>query len=145
MQVIVNENQNAAELQVVINCKERDFKVQKIESYCHQLSVSLNVVSKGTSCRISAEDILYVENVDRRTFLYTREDVYEMKEPLYKIAEQLQHTGIVRISKNCLLNVDSLERISPFNNHRFEATLVNGEKLLISRNYIEDIRKKLEM
>ena len=145
MQVVVNENQNVEKVQVIINCKERDSRVRKIEDYLHQMTVSLQVVSKEGSCRISAEDILYVENVDRRTFLYTKEEMYEMKEPLYKFEEQLQHTGIVRISKNCLLNLDSLERVTPFHNHRFEATLVNGEKLLISRNYIEEIRKKLEM
>ena len=32
--------------------------------------------------KIRADEILYIESVDRRTFLYTPEKVYEAKEPL---------------------------------------------------------------
>lgn len=144
MQVVIYEEENRMETQVVIYCREINGKVRKIENFINRLSVVMNVVSEGELCRISADDILYIESVDRRTFFYTLEKIYETKEPLYQLENHLHGTGITRISKNCLLNVDSLKSISPFTNHRFEATLVNGEKVLVSRNYIGDLKKKLE-
>lgn len=144
MQVEVHEKQNLAEAQVVIYCWEIDEKVRKVENFIKQLSIVINVISDGKVCRISADDILYIECVDRHTFFYTAEKIYESKEPLYQLENYLHGTGITRISKNCLLNVDRLKSIAPFTNHRFEATLVNGEKVLVSRNYIGDLKKKIE-
>lgn len=104
----------------------------------------MHVSSNDGMYRIRADNILYIETVERRTFLYTPDKVYETREPLYQLENQLSDTGITRISKNCLLNVDSLTHICPFTNHRFEATLINGEKVLVSRTYISDLKKKLE-
>lgn len=144
MEVVIQEDTNRTATQVVINCKEIDNKVRRIESFVKRLSFMIHVVSEGETCQISADDILYIESIDRRTFFYTLEKVYETRTPLYQLENQLKSTGIVRISKNCLLNVDSLKSICPFTNHRFEATLVNGEKVMISRNYIDDLKRKLE-
>lgn len=144
MQVVVHEEESLTETQVIIYCREIDEKVRKVENFIKRLSVVINVVSDGGICRISADEILYIESVDRRTFFYTPEKVYETKEPLYQLENHLHGTGITRISKNCLLNVDSLQSIAPFTSHRFEATLVNGEKVLVSRNYIGNLKMKLE-
>lgn len=144
MQVVVHEEKKLEKARVEIFCREIDEKVQKIERFIRQLSVMITAASDGRSCRISADDILYIESVDRRTFFYTTEEVYESKEPLYQLENTLLRTGITRISKNCLLNIDKLKSIAPFTNHRFEAVLVNGEKILISRNYIDNLKKKLE-
>ena len=129
---------------VLAYCKEIDGKVRSIESFVKRLAFMIQVSSEGKTCQISADNILYIESVDRRTFFYTKDKVYETKEPLYQLETQLEHTGSIRISKNCLLNVDSLQSIRPFTNHRFEATLVNGEKVLVSRNYIGDLKQRLE-
>lgn len=144
MQVIIQEEENRTETQIFIYCRETDEKVRKIERFIKRLSYTMHVTSSDGISKIRADEILYIESVDRRTFLYTPEKVYEAKEPLYQLENQLHGTGITRVSKNCLLNVDSLKHISPFTNHRFEATLVNGEKILVSRTYIKDLKKKLE-
>ena len=143
MQVTINEKQEREE--VIINCREKDNRVRKIEDYVNQIAVEINVAMDGEMHRISADHILYIESVDRKTFLCTEENIYFNQESLCSLEERLRKTSIVRISKNCLLNVDSLKSIRPFANHRFEATLKNGEKLLISRMYIKDLKKKLSM
>lgn len=38
-----------------------------------------------------------------------------------------------------------LKSVSPLWNHRMEATLTSGEKLVITRNYIGSLKEKLEM
>ena len=143
MKVSINENQETEE--VIINCMKKDSRIQKIEDYVNQITVEMNATINGEIFKVSAGNTLYIESVDRKTFLYTKENVYLSQDSLSLLEERLQRTGIVRISKNCLLNVDSLKSIRPFANHRFEATLKNGEKLLISRMYIRDLKKKLEM
>ena len=143
MKVSINEDQETEE--VIINCMKKDSRIHKIEDYVNQITVEMNATINGEIFKVSAGNTLYIESVDRKTFLYTKENVYLSQDSLSLLEERLQRTGIVRISKNCLLNVDSLKSIRPFANHRFEATLKNGEKLLISRMYIRDLKKKLEM
>ena len=48
------------------------------------------------------------------------------------------------ISKSCLVNTSFLQSVRPLYNHRLEATLQNGEKLVITRNYIEPLKEKLK-
>ena len=45
---------------------------------------------------------------------------------------------------NCLVNTSFLQSVRPLYNHRLEATLQNGEKLVITRNYIEPLKEKLK-
>lgn len=144
MKVVIHENPDLSENHVIINCRKTDVKIRRLESFIKRLSIMMNVVSEGDTYRISADDIMYIESVDRRTFFYTHEKIYENRDPLYQLETQLHNTGIIRISKNCLLNVNHLKSICPYTNHRFEATLANGEKMLVSRNYISDLKKELE-
>ena len=94
---------------------------------------------------IALEDIYYIDCVDGKTFLYSQEQVYESKERLNTLEEKLGSTSFTRISKNCILNCMYLKSVSPLWNHRMEATLASGEKLVITRNYIGSLKEKLEM
>ena len=49
----------------------------------------------------------------------------------------------MQISKSCILNINTLESIRPLFNSRMEATLKNGEKVNINRNYLNGVKKAL--
>lgn len=145
LKLFVKEGQQVEETEVLIHCVKRDAKVIRIENYVNQISKTVNAALDDTVYKLSAEQILYIESVERKTFLYTKDDVYQSEEALYRLEQNLNRTGIVRISKNCLVNVDALRSIRPLTNQRFEATLVNDEKLVVSRKYISELKKTLEM
>lgn len=44
-----------------------------------------------------------------------------------------------------LLNIESIKAIAPLLSGRFEALLVNGEKVAISRKYVPELKKGLGM
>ena len=75
--------------------------------------------------------------------LYSEQEVYCYKGTLTKLEEELKTTSFLRISKTTLLNVRYLNYVKPYANHRLKATLTNGESLLISRNYIQDLKEYL--
>ena len=56
------------------------------------------------------------------------------------LEEKLLHTSFIRISKNCIINIDYLKSVRPLYNHRLEAFLVNGETQIVTRNYIEVLK-----
>ena len=46
-------------------------------------------------------------------------------------------------SKNAIVNIRSIDHLSPEFNGRFVARLKNGEDIIISRGYVPDLKKKL--
>ena len=93
---------------------------------------------------VAVADIYYIESVDKHSFVYCEDEVYETELRLYQLEEELLAAGFVRISKSCLVNIRVLQSIKPLLNSRLEATLINGEKLTVTRKYIHVIRTALE-
>ena len=98
----------------------------------------------GSRHRIGVADIIYIESVEKRTFIYTDGGVFGSARRLYEIEKRLARCGIIRISKSCLMNVAMLESIRRLSNSRLEAVLRNGMRLIVSRTYLKSIRSCLE-
>lgn len=94
---------------------------------------------------ISIHDILYFEAVDNRVFFHTLSQSFETKLKLYELETQLLHLGMLRVSKAFILNLHKINHLSPAFNGRFEATLVNDEKVIISRQYVKKLKDVLQM
>ena len=92
---------------------------------------------------IDVGKISYVEALERRTFVYTQEDVFESKLKLYEMEEKLCRLGFFRISKSCLVNLKFIKTIRNDVERRLRLTLKNGEQVMVSRQYAEEIKKRL--
>ena len=64
-------------------------------------------------------------------------------ETLAFLEKQLESSTFVRVSKNCILNLSLLESLRSFLNHRIEATMKNGERLMVTRNYLEQFKMRV--
>ena len=93
--------------------------------------------------RVQPKEIYYIEVVDNKTFLYCEEKVLESKQKLYELESYLSNSDFLRVSKSVLLNLCKIRLLSPALSGRFEATLVNNEKVIISRQYVSDLKKML--
>ncbi|MBB2183730.1 LytTR family transcriptional regulator DNA-binding domain-containing protein [Lachnospiraceae bacterium MD1] len=137
------EQRKEKEIEVIVRYHEMnsDVKrlVQKIESCNHTVVGSDN----GRQYKISIYDIYYIESVDKKTFIYTRDQVFRSEKKLYHFVEELKEYDFVQVSKSCILNLDVLEYIKSLYNSRMEATLINGEKITISRTYLPIIKEAL--
>ena len=94
---------------------------------------------------IDPSNVYYFEGVDNKVFLYCKQNVYETKLKLYEIEEEYKNTDFFRASKSVILNVAKIKSISPAYSGRFEAQLFNGEVVVISRQYVPELKKKLGM
>lgn len=86
-------------------------------------------------------DIYYIENVERKLFLYTAEEVYRYDGSMSEVEQLTYDTGFVRISRTCIMNTAYLREIKQIRNSRLEAVMDNGEKLIVSRKYLSDIKR----
>lgn len=95
--------------------------------------------------KLLPKEIYYFESVDNKVFAYTAKGTYEVHKKLYEIEAEYAHTDFLRISKSIIVNVAKIAYLKPIFNGRFEAKLKNDEKIIISRQYVLELKKKLEI
>lgn len=144
MKITVNKNLSITENEIIINCFTVDNRLQHLIDNIKQYTITLQGYQNNEIFQIPLEHILYIDSIDGKTFLYCSKQVYENKETLSLLEQTVVHTPFLRISKNCIMNTTYLKSVRPLANHRMEATLINDEKLLISRTYIENLKEKLK-
>lgn len=99
----------------------------------------------GSMSKLDLYDLYYFESVENRVFAYGAKDVSELKCRLYELEERFAGTDFIRISKSMILNLDKVERFVPALGGRIEALLKNGERAVISRQYVPALKRKLGM
>lgn len=93
---------------------------------------------------IETAQILYVESVDRKTFVYTEEEVCQIEFSLVQLEQILNTVNFFRCSKSMIMNIDKVKTLKSLASNRIDATMCNGEHILISRTYASDFRKRLK-
>ena len=144
MKLTINQNMEIEEDEIIINCAYVDERMQRFIDYVRQFTFSVEGELDGRTYQIPVEELYYADSVDGKTFLYDREHAYYCRQTLLAFEQKVKHTAFVRISKNCLMNASHLKCVEPYVNHRMRAELKNGEQLIVSRNYIENLKEKLK-
>ena len=88
-------------------------------------------------------DMFYFETVDRKTFGYTKDTCFEVKETLQGIIDEYKNAGFVRISKSSIVNLYKIKRLQGDLNMRTLIYLKNDECLVMNRGYRADFYKAL--
>lgn len=96
----------------------------------------------GESLMLGTDLIYYAESVDKKTFVYTKDMCYETKHRLYEL-EEILSGNFFRCSKSLIINIRKIKAVKSELNGRMIAELLNGEQIVISRNYVKDLKRKL--
>ena len=104
----------------------------------------LPLVKDGETVFIDIASFYYIESVDKRTFVYTKEECFECRQRLYELEESLG-AYFLRISKAMIVNLKKIRGVKSDLSGRMEATLLNGEKIVISRSYVKEIKRRLDL
>lgn len=129
---------------VEIRCHKVDDSIEEIVTFIKSRQGQLSGNLDGDLYEIPILDVLYIESVDNRTFLYTQDNTYESKQRIYELEEMLKQRHFIRISKSSIVNLLKIQSIRPALNGRFSAILCNGEEIIISRKYVADFKKTLK-
>ena len=128
-------------LTVIVEYPEWNNSVQSLIGKIEKMDLSFVGRSDDRSVSIGISDIYYIENVERKLFLYTKDEVFGLDGTMPDIESRIFDTGLVRISRTCIMNTDKLREIKQIRNSHLEAVLDNDEKLIVSRKYLSEIKK----
>lgn len=143
MKITIVEDPNISETEISILCAKMTNEVRDIISNFAVVGSTFAGKKEEETFFIPIQDIFYFESVDGSIFFYTENETYEATAKLYKIEESLKNLKFARISKTVIANLDKMLSIKKAENSRLVATLVNKEKLVVSRQYVSEIKKKL--
>ena len=134
MRVSINQNSNIKETEIIINCTKVDARVRNLANYIRQYSTSLEGTIEDSTYYVPLDSVLYIDSVDKKTFFYDRYRIFSSPYTLSELEEKLENALFVRISKNCLVNLAYISSTSPYENHRMQAVMSNGEHLIVARS-----------
>ena len=129
--------------QVLIRCHAVTEEVREIAAFVKSRQGRLTGMKDSRQYEIAVSDIYYFESVDGKTFLYTKEQVYETSYRIYELESMLRPKNYLRVSKSMLLNLMKIRSIQSALNGRFAAVLLSGEEVIISRSYVKGLKAAL--
>ena len=144
MKITLNQDARFAETEITVCCAEVDEDILRILSMLRVYDRKLTGTKDGDTFIIDARRILYIDSVDRHTFFYTADSVYESTLRLYELEERLGGMDFLRVSKSAIVNFLRIRSIRPDFGGRMRLTMENGEALDVSRQYAGAIREKLK-
>ena len=144
MKITINENSKIDETEVIINCPQVDEQILRICASLRAYDKKVTGIRDGQTFLLNASELLYIETVDRKTFLYTDKAVYETPLKLYEFEERFPGEDFIRISKSCILNFDKVKSLRGDFAGKILCTLDNDENISVSRQYAITIKQKLE-
>ncbi|WP_165044250.1 LytTR family DNA-binding domain-containing protein [Adlercreutzia sp. ZJ138] len=145
MKITIAEQPGSSGIEVTIRCEKTNRQVLDIVARLRMFDRKVTGSTDGGTHVVNAEDILYVESVDKRTFFYTKSAVYETPLRLYEMEERLEGCDFLRVAKGCVVNFRRVASLRPDLNGRIIAIMDNGEQIVVSRQYAPDVRRKLKM
>lgn len=136
-QVISKEDEQAVISAVTIT-EDIQNAIDILDNNCRVIPV----LSDGETVMCKTDKIYYIESVDKRSYVYTKENCYETKYRLYELEEVLS-ASFFRCSKAMIINIRKIKSVKGELNGRMNAELLNGEQIVISRAYVKELKRKL--
>ena len=145
MKITIEVPKPGEEDEIIVRCAALDDRLMNLIYSLKSEQDKLTGYVEDKIVKLSPKDIYYFESVDNKVFAYTAKGTYEVHKKLYEIETEYAHTDFLRISKSIIVNVAKIAYLKPIFNGRFEAKLKNDEKIIISRQYVLELKKKLEI
>ena len=140
---ILEKKSSDEEDEVILKCDYIDENLTKLLNLLKAGKGKMNFYKDSKIVFVDQKEILYFESVDESVFAYTNDCVYETKSKLYQLEEELPVSAFFRASKAVIVNLDKIDSLAPVFGGRFEAILENGYKVVVSRNYLNELKERL--
>jgi DNA-binding LacI/PurR family transcriptional regulator len=95
--------------------------------------------------KLSVEQILYFEALDKRVYATTKNGQYEVEQRLFELEEVFGDRGFMRVSKSVVLNTEKVAGVKLDEDRTCLAYFSSQMSVRVSRSYAKEFRKKMGM
>ncbi len=143
MKIDISVDKAVTDLTISITCKQLTPDIERIIATLRMMNHQLTAKKDNEIYMLDIAQILYIESVDRKCFIYTNDEMYESDFRLYELEQQLEAYGFFRVSKAFLVHLQKIESLKADINRKIRITMSNGEQIIASRQYAEELKKRL--
>ena len=148
MKIEIDIDEKYPDTEVVIRANKLDSDVERLVAMMRMVNMQIGVRKNDETYLLDVEKILYIEAVERKTFVYTSDETYESDLKLYEIEQELLERDFFRISKQSIvnirmMNIRMIKSLKSDINRKIRITLRNDEQIVVSRMYSDELRRKL--
>ncbi|MBE6657966.1 MAG: LytTR family transcriptional regulator [Ruminococcaceae bacterium] len=136
---------DVGETEVVIRCRELDEETERLLSTIRLFANTIIGKKDNKTFILKPEDICYFDTQDNKVMLITEDATYETPLKMYEIEEKFKNTGFLRVSRYSIINLRKVSYLEPLFNGRMVAVMKNGDKVVITRLYIQALKNTLGM
>jgi DNA-binding LytR/AlgR family response regulator len=134
MKILV-EHRSGDENEVILRCETLDEEMLEVLALLKERSAKITAYKDGEAFMLTPGSVYYADAVDNKTFVYTKEAVYETSHSLLELENRYQNAGFIRIGKSQVVNLRRIAKLKSLPDRRIEVTLENSERLIVSRHY----------
>jgi DNA-binding LytR/AlgR family response regulator len=132
---------------VIINCRERDDRVEIIENAIENALRGIGELTlyiDSTEYYVPKEDILFFETYNGHVWAHTENRMYMSNNKLFEL-EDIMPSYFVRISKSAVVNVRMISSLRREITGNGELTFKQSDKkVYFSRGYYKTLKDKIE-
>lgn len=143
MKIEIDIDETYTDVSVKIKAPKLTQEIEKMISLMRMIDMQIAVKKNEEIFLLDIDKILYIETVERNTFVYTKDESYEIDLKLYEIEQELVEQGFIRISKSSIINLKKIHSLKSDIHRKIRVTLMNGEQIVVSRMYADELRKRL--
>ncbi len=140
MKITIETNQSIKETEIKIVCNGITQDIEKIISTLNVFDKKLTVKQNDEIFFLNTSEVLYIDTVDKKTFVYTNDSVYETALKLYELEEQFE---FFRASKSCIINIKHIKSLKSDFDRKIRVTMENNEQIIVSRQYAIELKELL--
>ena len=145
MKVEVQVDTSISEKEVIIKTNQLDKDSSDLMAYVQGYEKKLLLHGKYKEMiPISMMDIMYIYACQKKVYIKTQEQLFEVRERLYELEEKLDMIQFVRISKSEIVNLKFASHFDMSYVNTISITMKDTHRSIVSRRYVAKIRKVLE-
>ena len=76
MKIIINIDENVPETEITISCRQLTDEIENIMATLRIMNQQMLVYKADENHLLDVAKIIYVESVERKTFVYTAQEIY---------------------------------------------------------------------
>ncbi|MBO4908691.1 MAG: LytTR family transcriptional regulator DNA-binding domain-containing protein [Lachnospiraceae bacterium] len=129
---------------VVIRYKELTPQINRILNAVNGDDNRLKGKTEDGEVFVSPDEILYLESVDDKVFVYTGDKIVRIDGSLNSFLSETEDDTFFRCSKSMIINVGKVTALKSLSSNRIDATMESGEHIIISRRFASEFRRLLK-
>lgn len=130
--------------ELILRYQKLNQEVEYLMNFMSSPEKKLVGFKEGTQIVIDMKQILYIESVERKTFVYLEDDIVRVEYTLTQLERVLNSIRFFRCSKSMIINIEKVKLLDSLASNRIDATMCNGEHIIISRTYASEFRRRLK-